>query len=71
MLNKLWVVGMAAMSSISISHTQTLPVHPNIQVSTERLLAFGRWSPTLAAFQRAEVPTWISGVEPAIRFGVG
>lgn len=64
MLSKLWVVGMAAISSISIAHTQTLPVHPNIQVSTECLLAVGRWSLSLAAFQRTEVPTWISVVEP-------
>ena len=64
MLRKLWVVGMAAICSISVADAQTLPDHLNTPASTERLLTVGRWSASSVALGRAEGPTWISGLEP-------
>ena len=64
MLRKLWVVGIATIGSISIAHTQTLPGHLSTQVSTG-VPAVGRRSPSSVAFERAGVPTWFPGVEPA------
>lgn len=65
MISELWVVGVAAMISIFIARARTLPEHLNTQLSTKDLLAVTCWSPSLAAFQRADVSTWISGAQRA------